>query len=63
MPMASQIRGILRYHDQVPNSGIDQRFTPGADIGLACLVRLDRVDDLIIELSELIGAFDRDLSR
>lgn len=37
--------------DNVPDTGIDDRLAAGTCIRLACLVRLDRMDDLLVTAS------------
>jgi len=58
VPMASEIGGILWNHNQMTDACLDERLAARAYIGLSSLVRLNRLDDLILELPELVCAFD-----
>ena len=61
--MAPEVRSVLGHDNEMTNPDIDERFTPWTHIGLSRLVRLDRVNDLLVELAELIGAFDPGVRR
>lgn len=47
--MAAQIGGLLGDDDEVPDAGCNYRFTPGAGVGLARLIGLDGMDDLVAD--------------
>ena len=49
MPVTAQVRGMFRDDDEMPDSGCDHRFAPRAGVGLACLIGLDGVDDLVTD--------------
>lgn len=46
VPVPPQIWCLLGHHDQVTDTCIDDRFASGAEVRLACLVRLDGLNDL-----------------
>lgn len=52
VPVSAQIRCFLGDNHDVAHARIDGRFAPRADVRLARLVRLDRVDDLVIDAAE-----------
>ncbi len=43
MPVTAQVGGAIRDNDEMPDAGFDPRITPGANVRLASLIRLDRV--------------------
>jgi hypothetical protein len=47
VPVSPQIRRILRNDNDVSYSGVDSRLTSRADIRLARLIRLDRMNHLM----------------
>jgi hypothetical protein len=52
VPMASQIWGILRHNDEVPDTRLNHGLASRAHIRFARLIRLNRMDKLVIKLSE-----------
>jgi hypothetical protein len=53
--MAPEIRGAGWNDHEVADSDLDPRLTTGTHIGLACLIRLDRVNE---DVSEWIGGHE-----
>ena len=51
VPVATQIRGILRHHHNVADSDFDDPVATRAQVLLARLIGLKRVDDLRLELT------------
>lgn len=52
MPVPSQVWGLLGDDDDVSDAGIDDRLASRTDVGLTRLIRLDRMDDLVVEPAE-----------
>ena len=52
MPVPPQIRCQLGNDDEMAETYVDQAVTAGADVGLARLVGLNRVYDMIVEVPE-----------
>jgi hypothetical protein len=44
VPVATEVRGVGRDHDEVPDPGPDVLMAAGADVGLHRLERLDTAD-------------------
>ena len=63
MPVTSEVGGVLRYYDKVADTHVDDRFAPWAQVGLARLIRLDGLDHLVIEVTELVGTLNSSDSR
>ena len=57
VPVATEIRGGCGNDNEVTLSDGDLGRTPRADVGLARLIGLDRLDDLVIASGEY-GAVD-----
>ena len=47
MPVATQVGSAFRNNNEMPDSGLDSRITSGADVRLACLIRLNRIDGFV----------------
>ncbi len=45
MPVAAKVRGVLRDNYQVADTGLDTALAAGAEVLLARLIGLDRLDD------------------
>ena len=45
MPVATQVWSMLGDHDKVSAAGADVAVASWAGVDLACLIRLDRLDD------------------
>jgi len=58
--MAAKIRRIVRDDNEMSNTDLDDVVTPGAGITLPCLIRLNWVHMVIIEVSEETGTINRD---
>jgi hypothetical protein len=52
VPMASQIRCVLWHDNEMSDADLDDTVTPGARIGLTCLIRLNGMHDRVIECIE-----------
>ena len=52
VPMAPQIRCILRYDDQMSNAHIDHTVASGANVTLAGLIGLDWMHEVLVEAIE-----------
>jgi hypothetical protein len=63
MPMTSEVWRVSWYDHQMPDPGLDFALAPRTHIGLARLVRLDRLDDLIIETGEPLVSEGKGLRR
>ncbi len=53
MPVTPKIRSTGWNDDKMPYTDLDPRFTAGTHVRLACLIRLDGTDDVIVP--ELLG--------
>jgi hypothetical protein len=49
VPVATQVWSLLRDDDDVPYTNIDDRLTTRTNVGLARLIRLDGMNDLVVE--------------
>ena len=49
MPMATEVWRFGRHHDDMTDADLDDALTTGAEIALARLVRLDRLDEFVAE--------------
>lgn len=52
--MPPEVRCVMGDDDQVANARFDRGITSRAYVGLHRLVRLDRVDDLVIEARKIL---------
>jgi hypothetical protein len=52
VPMPPQIWSILRNNDEVPDAGLNDGLASRAHIRFTRLVRLDRMDKLVVEVFE-----------
>ena len=52
VPVASKIRCVLRYDNEMANSHLDETVTSGARVRLAGLIRLNRMYDEVLECAE-----------
>jgi len=57
--MAAKIRRIVRDDNEMSNTDLDDVVTPWAGIILSCLIRLNGVHMVIIEVSEETGTINR----
>ena len=53
MPVSTQVGRFCGNDDQVANAWLDRGFTPGALVDLYGLIRLDGVNDLVVEACKL----------
>ncbi|GMQ94192.1 MAG: hypothetical protein BMS9Abin12_1676 [Acidimicrobiia bacterium] len=60
VPMATKIRGIFRDDDEMSYADFDDAVTPGTGITLVCLIRLNGVHMVVIEVPEHASAIDRE---
>ena len=58
MPVTAQIGRQRRNDDEMPDSGLDPRFTSGADVRLTGLIGLDRMNEVIPKASIVEERFD-----
>lgn len=57
MPVPAQIGLVNRNDDEMPDAWIDPGLAPGAHVGFASLIGLDRVDGFVIaERVVVVGA-------
>jgi hypothetical protein len=54
MPVPPQIGSIPRDDNEMPDPRLDPRLTPGAHVGLACLIRLDGFDGFGVVSSQCV---------
>ena len=52
VPVAPEIGGVLRYDDEMSHTDLDRIVTTGAHVALACLIRLDRMHNVLAELTK-----------
>ncbi len=50
MPVTPEIWRVLRYNDKMPDTNLDDTVTTGTHVRLACLIRLDGVHGVVVEL-------------
>lgn len=59
MPVAPQIWRVLWHDNEMTHPWFDERLASGADVRLASLIGLNRVDELIVKLTEERQRIDR----
>jgi len=52
VPVSSEIRGVLRYDDEMAHANLDDTVTPGAQVRLSCLIRLNRMHNGVFECAK-----------
>jgi len=52
VPVAPEVRCVLRYNDEMTDSDIDRCATARTGVHLACLIGLNRVHEVFIEPTE-----------
>ena len=48
VPVSAQIGSITRYNNEMPDSQLDPGLTPRTHVGLACLIGLNSINDIIV---------------